>query len=208
MEKTQSSCCRLAADGVAVPSELKLLRLVAIRRLDADVDETDGLVLRTASRSCNARHRYADVGVQRLSHTRRHADGRLSRDGAVLAQNFLRNAELRTLDVVRVRDDTADVRVTRPLGCCERGADEAARARFRRRERPAALAAQVNDRLRGQVEIVRTPSAVTITTDGCCGKSTARPFRRAERLLGAPSSTHKRFHRTKRCVCPCCTVPS
>src|SRR5918996_5521993 len=172
---------------LTITFELQSLRDISVRRCHGQEDEPDRLLRRSATGSRDTRVGNTDIRSERTADAGRHLGCRLRRHGAVRLQRLLRHPELSALDVVRVRDHSPDVHVTRSGERRQLGADEAAGARLGARQLPPALAAEVDDRLRGPsrphyVAMVRTPWAVTITTDGCCGRSAWRPLRRAERL--------------------------
>ena len=120
-----------------------------------EVDEADGLLGRPSAGAGDARDGDPDVGAEPLAHAGGHRRGRLGRNGSVTLERRRRHAEKRGLDAVGVGDDRPEKHVAGAGHVGQPRRDQAARARFRRREREAALAAKVEDELGDRALVLR-----------------------------------------------------
>ena len=138
---------RAAADRVAVAGEVEPRRQLAVGAARVQEDEPHGLLLGAPVRAGHAGHGHGEIHAEPLPRASRHRLRDLGRDGAVLVEQRLRDAELGRLDLVRVGDDRAAKDLARAGHRRQPRSDEAAGARLRRREREPALAAEVEHEL-------------------------------------------------------------
>src|SRR5215468_4241468 len=136
-----------AADPFAVAGKDEVGAARARRPGSVQVDEADRLLGRPAVGAGDARDRDGDVRAQPLPRARRHRDGGLSRDGPVLLEDAARDAQLHSLDLVRIGHDPAQERATAAWHRREALRHHPAGAGLCRGERETLLAARIEDEL-------------------------------------------------------------